>query len=356
MAGPRVRVSTYGRRRRMGGVVKPSSSTNGQRTTRSIARRAVDSTTESSDDVSRDSSSGEEEGSGEERSGEEGSVKMEPKEEEVEEEKFVKMELKEEQVKGEGFVKMELKEEEVEGQGLVKDEPEESRFVKDEPEEEGSVKHEPEDTQEGGRSHPPPSASPQRQMSAAGQVFLNGRPTIHHPQTAHQEITYTDSFIVTSIHHRPWGAGDHYATIGVYPTESDAREAATRDFLQLDSGAVGWESEWHRRPRGTLEFRARTDDGEDDVEKYTATVKRVQQQQLRIAPISAIRAAMGLPRIRVVKPQYVYFVTTEQRRNNGEADAPRLYACGTDLKSREYTGYMRSWMTRMTPLVICMMD
>ena len=293
MAGPRVRHTMSTRRKRIGAVVKPSSSTNGQRTTRSIARRAVDSTGESSDDTSGNNSSGEEEGS----------IKLEPKEEEVEEE---------------GFVKMEPKEEEVEEELIFK-ELEEEGFVKDEAEEVGLIKDEPEDDQDGGRSHPPLSAGPQGPILEAG------------------------NFIVTSIHHRPWGAGDHHTTVGVYPTESDARAAATRDFLRVERDADGWESEWRRLPRGDgiLELRGWIEDGEDDIEKYTATVKRVQQQQQqqpRIAPTAAIRSATAAPKIKVVKPQHVYFVTTEQRKNNGEEDAPRSYACGTDLKSREIHG------------------
>ena len=303
---PRARRSIAPRVRRNGAVVKLSSSSNAQRTARSVASRVVDSTSESSDNTSEDTSGDEED---EEESEEEASVKEEPEEE-----------------------------------ALGKEESEEA-LVKEEPEAEGIVNQ---DAQDEGRRRPQSSAGPQRQMSGASQVPNSERKTPHHSQGAHQQTIHEDSFIVTSFHHRPWGAGDDNATVGVYSTESEARAAAQRDFQRVERSADGWESEWRRSPGdGTLRLCGRIEDGERDIEKYTATVQHVLQK--RAVPVLQQQArrpsaaSAPVPRVKKLKPRWVYIVKTEQWRLGGKHEnAQRFDRNGSGLESREVHGiYLR---------------
>ena len=115
--------------------------------------------------------------------------------------------------------------------------------------------------------------------SGAGQATGGRQKTHNHQRVARrgQEHTLEESFVVTSLHHRPWGAGDDNATIGVFSTEKEAKSAASKDFLQrCESTADGWESKWHRCPGdGMLQLRGCIEDGEDDLESYRASIKRV---------------------------------------------------------------------------------
>ena len=99
------------------------------------------------------------------------------------------------------------------------------------------------------------------------------------PARRAQECILEDSFVVTSLHHRPWGAGNHNTTIGAFPTEREARAAASRDFERCARQADGWESKWYRRPGDDmLQLRGIIEEGERDSETYTASIERVQQK------------------------------------------------------------------------------
>ncbi|KAF6241381.1 hypothetical protein HO173_000091 [Letharia columbiana] len=149
-------------------------------------------------------------------------------------------------------------------------------------------------------------------------------------------LEYT--FIVTILHHRPWGMGDDHATVGVFPTEKEGEEAASKDFLQrCKSQADGWESEWRPHPRdGMLQLCGCCEDGEVDSERYTASIKRVQQKRVVTVQPCVPSAAQSKPR--VVKPRHVYLVIEEQRINIGTDDPRGFYNGLGDAKSADIHG------------------
>ena len=160
-----------------------------------------------------------------------------------------------------------------------------------------------------------------------------------HQHVGRRDPGYTveDDYIVTSVHHRPWGAGDDNTTVGVFPTEKEAKAAAETDFQRVASQADGWEEEWRRVPRdGMLQLRGCIEDGEDDTEKYTASIKLVQRQRPIAVQPRAPSAAP--PRVRTLKPRFVYVVREEQRMNVGEDDPQGYYNELGDLKSVKIHG------------------
>lgn len=147
-----------------------------------------------------------------------------------------------------------------------------------------------------------------------------------------------DSFIVTSLHHRPWGAGDDHATIGSFSTEKEAEDAAYKDFIQrCERYADGWESEWRRRPGDdTRQLCGYCEDGEKDSEKYTASIKRIQQKRQVTVQSRALSTAQPKPGL--VKPRHVYVVKKEQWINVGKDD-PRGFCDEVgELKAVEIHG------------------
>lgn len=152
-----------------------------------------------------------------------------------------------------------------------------------------------------------------------------------------QESMMEDSFIVTSLHHRPWGMGDDNTTIGVFSTEREAKDAASKDFFQrCEREADGWESEWRRLPRdGMLQLCGCCEDGEKDSETYKASIKRVQQKRAVAIQPSVPLAAQPGPR--VVKPRHVYLVQEERRINVG-ADPQGRYNDLGDLEAVKVHG------------------
>ncbi len=173
--------------------------------------------------------------------------------------------------------------------------------------------------------------------SPDGQAAVGGPNTkARQRATPHdQEYVLEDSFVVTSLHHRPWGAGDDNATIGVYPTEREALVAAESDY-KLHVRGDGWEKELYRSPGGgLLQLLGRVDDGEEDSETYTASIQRVQQKRPGMAQPNASRAVS--PKFKVVNPSSVFIVKEEQRMNLEEDDLHGLDEPG-DLKSVEIHG------------------
>lgn len=187
--------------------------------------------------------------------------------------------------------------------------------------------------QDGGRGHHISSAS------GAGQATVGWQETNDYQRVARrgQEHTLEESFIVTSLHHRPWGAGDDNATIGVFSTKKEAKAAAYKDFLQrCESKADGWESKWHRcSADGMLQLRGCCEDGEDDSESYRASIKRVQQK--RPVPVQPSIPSAAQPKPRVFKPRYVY-VVKEELRVDVEVDPRRFPKGKGDFKALEIHG------------------
>ena len=110
------------------------------------------------------------------------------------------------------------------------------------------------------------------------------RSQINNDRTAARQaerFVLEDSFMVTSLHHRPWGMGDDNTAIGTFSTEREAKDAAFEDFHQRCARqADGWEYEWSRRPGDDmLQLHGSCEDGEDDQYRYTASIKRVQQKR-----------------------------------------------------------------------------
>lgn len=211
------------------------------------------------------------------------------------------------------------------------EESEEGESEEEESDEEKSKEDESEDAPErrgersdGGRRHQNSNAGRQGRALEAIPATVGRHEINDHQRLARrdQEYTLEDSFIVTSLHHRPWGAGDDNSTIGVFPTEKEAEVSAHADFLQrCENRNDGWESEWHRcLGDGMLQLRGYCEDGEDDSESYRASIKRVQQKRL-----VAVRPSAPQPKLRVVNPRHVYVVKEEQRINVGEDD-PRGFS------------------------------
>ena len=164
--------------------------------------------------------------------------------------------------------------------------------------------------------------------------------TVGRPQTDNdhkvarraQDLVLEDSFIVTSLHHSPWGMGDDNTIIGVFSTEREAKVAAFKNYHQrCKSQADGWEHEWGHRPGdGMLQLHGYCEDGEDDQYSYTASIKCVQQKRAAAVPPNLPRPAQPNPR--PVQPRYVYVVKEEQRENVGADDPQGFYNEEGDLK------------------------
>lgn len=252
-----------------GAVVKPCSSTNTQRHARPTARKVIDLTRESSDELPGETSGG-----------------TSPEEEEAE------------------------------------DAPERHRGRSDER-----------------RRYANSSAGTQERIAGTGQGTLGG-PRIHEHQPIArrgQECILEDSFVVTSLHHRPWGSGDDSTTIGVFFTEEEAKVAAQMHFQNIEERADGWESEWHSYAGDTLlQLRGIIEEGERDSETYTASIKRVQQKR-PVAVQPRVQSA-AQPKPRLAKPRYVYVVKEEQRMNVGEDDSQGFCNELGDLKAVDIHG------------------
>ena len=152
------------------------------------------------------------------------------------------------------------------------------------------------------------SESPEGQAAVGGpNTKARQRVTPHE-----QEYILEDSFVVTSLHHRPRGAGDTNTTVGVYATEREGQVAANADYEQeCARQADGWECEWYRCPGdGMLQLRGRVEEWEKDTETYKASIQRVQQKRPGTAQPNASRAVP--PKFKVVNPNTVFIVKEEQ--------------------------------------------
>lgn len=189
---------------------------------------------------------------------------------------------------------------------------------------------------DGGRRQQRSGASPQgRTLGAHRRPKSNERGAV--PRHI-QKYVLEDNYIVTSLHHRPWGAGDDDSTIGVYFTEDKAKVAAEVHFQQIKQGADGWESEWRRPDDGMLQLRGRIEEGEDDSETYKASIKRVEQKRpINVQPWAP---SVAQPKLRVVKPTHVYMVKEERTINVEAVDIPRRFqnSPGDLIKAREIHG------------------
>ena len=59
------------------------------------------------------------------------------------------------------------------------------------------------------------------------------------------QVTHGVSYSVTGYHHRPWGGGDDFHTVGIFNTEAEAKVAALDDYRDNCEGVVdGWEYCW----------------------------------------------------------------------------------------------------------------
>ena len=189
--------------------------------------------------------------------------------------------------------------------------------------------------------HRSSGAGTQERTIGARQAAV-GRPQIdnaHNAARPAQDFILEDSFIVTSLHHKPWIYRDEVTTIGLFSTERDAKDAAFKDFHQrCTSQTDGWEhDEWdHRAENGTLQFYGYEEDVEDDSFWYTACIKRVQQK--RAAAVQPNLPNPAQPKPRPVQPRYVYVVKEEQRENVGTDDPQGFYNEEGDLKAVHIRG------------------
>ena len=148
------------------------------------------------------------------------------------------------------------------------------------------------------------------------------------------EDVLEDSYVVTSLHHRPWalGVGDDTTTVGVFFSEEEAKFAAQMDFQRIEERADGWESEWYQLAGdGMMQLRGIIEEGEGDSERNTASIKLVQQKRPVAVQPSVQSGAQ--PETQLVKPRYVYIVKEEQRTNVRENDTQGLHDDCGDLKA-----------------------
>ena len=184
--------------------------------------------------------------------------------------------------------------------------------------------------------HHDSGASTQERTLGARQATV-GQPQVDNSRKVArpaQNFVLEDSFIVTSLHHKPWEYGNEVTIIGLFSTEREAKDAAFKDFHQrCISQADGWEyDEWDHRPEdGQLEFTGYGEDVEDDSFWYTASIKRVQQK--RAAAVQPNLPNFAQPITRPVQPRYVYVVREEQRENVGTDDPQGFWNEEGDLKA-----------------------
>ena len=143
-----------------------------------------------------------------------------------------------------------------------------------------------------------------------------------------------DSFIVTSVHHRPWGAGDDNSTIGVFPNEKEAADAAESHFGSVSSRCDGWESVWLRCPGdGMLQLCGTIEEGENDTETYKASIQPYQQKRpIATQPMTARPSGVRQTKKRTSRPRQIYIVKQEHRVNVGEDDPEGFYNELGDLR------------------------
>ena len=168
-------------------------------------------------------------------------------------------------------------------------------------------------------------------LATVGQPQIDNSRKVARPV---QDFILEDSFIVTSLHHKPWAYGDEVTIIGLFSSEREAKDAAFKDFHQrCTSQADGWEhDDWDHRPGdGTMQFYGYGEDVEDDSFWYTASIKRVQQRRAAAVPLNLPIPAQPTPR--PVQPRYVYVVKEEERENVGTDDPQGFYNEEGDLKT-----------------------
>lgn len=183
------------------------------------------------------------------------------------------------------------------------------------------------------RRHTNSKAGRHERVSGAGQGKISQPGRNDHQRIARRspEDVLENSYVVTSLHHTPWGAGDDTTTVGVFLDEEEAKVAAYMDFQKFEQRADGWEFEWCLAGDGMLQLRAIIEEGEDDSERYTASIKLVQQK--RPVPVQPRVQSGAEPKTRLVKPHFVYVVKEEQRTNVGEYDTQGLHDECSDLKA-----------------------
>ena len=89
------------------------------------------------------------------------------------------------------------------------------------------------------------------------------------------------SYTVTRYHHRPWGGGDDFRTVGIFNTEGEAKEAALDNYVKTcEAEADGWEYYWWGEPGDEeIQLRAHVDDGEVQQETYRGTINRIHHEE-----------------------------------------------------------------------------
>ena len=114
------------------------------------------------------------------------------------------------------------------------------------------------------------------------------------------------SYSVTRYHHRPWGGGDEFGTVGIFNTEKEAKWAALHDYRETcEKWVDGWEYYWEGDPGDEeITLFAKVEDYEVQQETYRGTINRFQHQE---------------------KPWSPFITRSEPRIIQGQAESSQVY-------------------------------
>lgn len=92
------------------------------------------------------------------------------------------------------------------------------------------------------------------------------------------------TFVVTSVHHRPWDIGGDHTTIGVFLNKKEAIAAGFKHYQERClQQADGWGHEWvGRMEDDLLRLRARVEKGEKDTETFEMAIEKKPLERQRV--------------------------------------------------------------------------
>ena len=121
------------------------------------------------------------------------------------------------------------------------------------------------------------------------------------------------SYSVTGYHHRPWGGGDEFHTVGIFNTEKEAKWAALKDYRETceENPADGWEYYWQGDPGDEeITLVAKVEDYEVQQEIYRGTINRIKHME---------------------KPWSPYVTRSDPRIIQGQAESSHVYVVKVQL-------------------------
>ena len=147
------------------------------------------------------------------------------------------------------------------------------------------------------------------------------------------------SYSVTRYHHRPWGGGDEFGTVGIFNTEIEAKWAALEDYRETcEKWVDGWEYYWDGDPGDEeITLAAKVEDYEVQQETYKGTINRFQHQEKPWSPY----ATRSEPRITQgqAESSHVYVVKEERRLTTRPSEIGNTFSSelGDLIESKVHT-------------------